>query len=87
LALAFGALPLAAVSVVAPPAAFILVYYALLLGAAPVVNRIVLRRTLFAPEAPRPPSARTDPPAAAGSGNSGVAGPGGLPLASGGQPG
>jgi competence protein ComEC len=91
LALAFGALPLAAVSVVTPPVAFILVYYALLLGAAPVVNRAVLRRTLFAPDPPDslPPARRVDPPAAGSSntGGNGAAGPGGLPLASGGRAG
>jgi len=71
LALGFAALPFAAVSVASPPVGFILVYYALLWGIAPRVNRIVLRRTLFAP----------GPPHGGGFGPAG--GGGGLPLAPG----
>ena len=76
LALGFAAVPFAAVSVASPPVALILVYYALLWGIAPRVNRIVLRRTLFAPG---PPDAiRGDIP-----GGPGPARGGGLPAAPG----
>lgn len=64
LALAFGAPSWAAVSVVSPPVALILVYYLLVGGSAPFVREMVLRKTLFAP----------DPAAAVGGGGNSLVG-------------
>lgn len=57
LVLRFAALPWAAVSVASPPIWFLVVYYALLWGLAPLVRERVLRKTLFAPDPPAAPGA------------------------------
>ncbi len=60
LVLSFAAVPWAALSVASPPVAFVVLYYVLLWGVAPPVNRYVLRKTFFAP--------RADPAVVAGGG-------------------
>jgi hypothetical protein len=78
LALGFAAVPGAAVSVASPPPVFLFIYYALLWGIAPRVNRLVLRRTLFAPGPPNT-TPGDSPRGGPGSGDGG----GGLPLPTG----
>ena len=68
LTLALGAAPWASVSAGEPPVFLLVVYYLLLLGAAPYVRSLALRRRLFAP-APAGVPFRLPPPAAKSAGD------------------